>query len=69
MSSCIASDECYFPKQRCDREVNCNDMSDELNCTCLMRTANEYQCDGYPDCPDFSDEHHCVNRDKGRCFN
>ncbi|XP_042862427.1 serine protease nudel-like [Penaeus japonicus] len=65
MASCVTSDECYFPNQRCDREINCNDLSDEMNCTCLMHTATEYLCDGYPDCPDFSDELKCAAQDKG----
>lgn len=66
MASCVTSDECYFPNQRCDREINCNDLSDEMNCTCLMHTATEYLCDGYPDCPDFSDELKCAAQDKGQ---
>lgn len=50
--------------KRCDRVVDCQDATDEYNCTCrdyLRRSAPEAICDGITDCHDFTDENPCGN--------
>lgn len=48
--------------KRCDRVVDCEDSTDEVNCTCKDFLANVKPsaiCDGYVDCDDKSDEQNC----------
>ncbi|KAG0716889.1 Low-density lipoprotein receptor-related protein 1 [Chionoecetes opilio] len=55
------ADRCLPISWRCDWELDCSDMTDELSCNqftcadsnCVPRT---WQCDGHKDCPDGSDE-------------
>jgi len=49
---------------RCDRKVDCEDGTDELNCTCrdyLKGSLKGLICDGKADCEDLTDEQNCRN--------
>lgn len=49
-------------EKRCDRVVDCEDSTDELNCTCkdyLQNLRPTAICDGYADCDDLTDERDC----------
>jgi Low-density lipoprotein receptor domain class A. len=46
----------------CDGEVDCEDMSDETECTCGDQLRNihpQFVCDEYLDCADGTDEQKC----------
>lgn len=47
---------------RCDKVADCEDGTDELDCTCLDYLTtfdNNLICDGYFDCADGQDELDC----------
>lgn len=47
---------------RCDRKADCEDGTDELDCTCtdyLITFDDKLICDGRPDCADGQDEQDC----------
>ncbi|KAH8418283.1 hypothetical protein KR222_011544, partial [Zaprionus bogoriensis] len=49
---------------RCDRKVDCEDGTDELDCSCrdyLKGRLSVLICDGKADCEDLSDEQSCGN--------
>ncbi|CAB0031195.1 unnamed protein product [Trichogramma brassicae] len=49
-------------ENRCDNEYDCEDISDEQNCTCkeyLRNTNPSAICDGHVDCHDGTDEENC----------
>lgn len=56
-------------EKQCDRVIDCEDATDEENCTCkdyLVSKDKDFKfliCDGYVDCDDGSDEKDC-----GKCF-
>ncbi|XP_013421045.1 low-density lipoprotein receptor-related protein 2 [Lingula anatina] len=79
---CKPSGVCLSVYRTCDFRNDCEDFSDEANCTCGPGTfacssghcvRNTSFCDGQPDCPDASDEPiHCAaacSPDLFRCHN
>ncbi|XP_070070501.1 serine protease nudel [Drosophila takahashii] len=49
---------------RCDRKVDCEDGTDELDCTCrdyMKGSLKGLICDGKADCEDLTDEQNCVD--------
>ncbi|XP_063377037.1 serine protease nudel isoform X1 [Cydia fagiglandana] len=57
--ACASGDTCVPEKQWCDGKVNCNDASDEMQCSCKSRVDVSRLCDGYFDCPFGEDEMGC----------
>ncbi|EDW78727.2 uncharacterized protein Dwil_GK12588 [Drosophila willistoni] len=57
-------------KHRCDRKVDCEDGTDELDCTCsdyLKGKMSMLLCDGKADCEDLTDEQDCCQENEFRC--
>lgn len=48
--------------KKCDRQIDCEDATDEKECTCkdfLQNSHSEAICDGNFDCADGTDESNC----------
>ena len=50
---------CYSVAQHCDMVVDCEDNSDEDECSCVERLVEDKKCDGYVDCAGAADEADC----------
>ena len=50
---------CYSVAQHCDMVVDCEDNSDEDECSCVERLVKDKKCDGYVDCAGAADEADC----------
>ncbi|CAK1546026.1 unnamed protein product [Leptosia nina] len=53
------SGACVNEKLWCDGNVDCEDASDEIRCSCRQRVDKTRLCDGYLDCPFGEDEMGC----------
>lgn len=59
---CTKISQVINKEQRCDRFFDCQDGTDEHNCTCrdhLKGTFAKLICDGHIDCADLTDELNC----------
>ena len=53
---------CIPISMRCNKKIECSDMSDELGCTCRDYVESQTPwliCDGHPDCQNWEDEIGC----------
>ena len=50
---------CYSVAQHCDMVGDCEDNSDEAECSCVERLVEDKKCDGYVDCAGAADEADC----------
>lgn len=57
---------------RCDRKADCEDGTDELDCTCrdyLSGSLKSLICDGKEDCEDLTDEQDCGKNEPKKHLN
>lgn len=66
MRKCVGEDVCIRAELWCDSMAQCQDASDETNCSCLSRLEKNKICDGYGDCPFDVDEAACFGC--GKCM-
>ncbi|BFF98991.1 serine protease nudel [Drosophila madeirensis] len=60
---CIKMSQIVELQMRCDRKVDCEDGTDELECSCrdyMKGSLRALICDGKADCEDLTDEQDCV---------
>ncbi|XP_030766039.1 uncharacterized protein LOC115890059 isoform X2 [Sitophilus oryzae] len=57
--ACLDNSKCLKNRHICDSEVQCDDSSDEIECSCKDRVGKLRVCDGYCDCPNCDDEQGC----------
>ena len=56
---CRDKKKCYPIAQHCDFILDCDDNSDEDECSCVDRLVDDRLCDGYIDCDGGEDEANC----------